>query len=186
MTPLERFYSRLENAPISDNDISLSGFLTHRVDAFALLGAARALAEQLPAADVLLTVESSGIAPAFALAQALELPFVYAKRDKTGLSGEIKQIMLGDDTVFVANDVIREDSRVLIVDDILEQGFKALALARLAVECGARTVGVVTIIERTFDGGRNRLEMEGIPVFSLVQLASNGEKVFLERRGLRF
>ena len=84
MTPLERFYSRLENAPISDNDISLGGFLTHRVDAFALLGAARALAEQLPAADVLLTVESSGIAPAFALAQALELPFVYAKRDKTG------------------------------------------------------------------------------------------------------
>jgi xanthine phosphoribosyltransferase len=186
MTPLERFYSRLENAPISENTINLTGFLTHRVDAFALLGAARALAEQLPAADVILTVESTGIAPAFALAQALELPFVYAKRDRTGLTGDVKQVMLGEDTVFVAADVIRESSRVLIVDDVLEHGFKALALARLAHECGARAVGVVAIIERTFDGGRNRLEMEGIPVFSLVQLASDGEKVFLERRGLRF
>ena len=82
--------------------------------------------------------------------------------------------------------IVFADGSVMTYADILEQGFKALALARLAVECGARTVGVVTIIERTFDGGRNRLEMEGIPVFSLVQLASNGEKVFLERRGLRF
>lgn len=171
------------------------GFLNHRVDVMALSGAASALAARVPTADLLLTAESGGIAPAFALAQALGKPFVFARRSIARVPGEVVQVRVGDlepdlagdddrsdQHLIVARDVLPPGSRVLIVDDILGHGRTPLALARLALKAGAQVVGLAVYVEKTFQGGRNRLEVHGVPVFSLVRFASNGHEIFLERR----
>lgn len=44
--------------------------------------------------------------------------------------------------------------KVLIIDDFLASGATILGLARLAQAAGASLVGIGTLIEKTFEGGR--------------------------------
>ncbi len=193
MNPLERFLAHVQVAQSVGDTLLTGGFLNHRVDVTALSGAATALATRVPNADILLTAESGGIAPAFALAQALNKPFVFARRSNARVPGEIVQVRVGDldpnapeteddQHLIVARDALQPGSRVLLVDDILGHGRTPLALSRLAGMAGAQVVGLAVFIEKTFQGGRNRLEVQGIPVHSLVRFASNGTELFLERR----
>ncbi len=194
VNPLERFLAHVQVAQSAGETLLTGGFLNHRVDVTALAGAAGALAARLPTADILLTAESGGIAPAFALAQALGKPFVFARRSADRVPGEVVQVRIGDlepglieddrvnQHLIVSRDALPPGSRVLIVDDILGHGRTPLALTRLTLLAGAQVVGVAVYIEKTFQGGRNRLEVHGVPVFSLVRFAWNGREIFLERR----
>ncbi|MCK4452025.1 MAG: xanthine phosphoribosyltransferase [Anaerolineae bacterium] len=71
---------------------------------------------------------------------------------------------------------------MLIVDDFLASGQTISALVRLVEEAGAELVGIGTLIEKRFEGGRARLEELGIPIESLVVIAdmSDGRIVFAE------
>jgi xanthine phosphoribosyltransferase len=193
VNPLERFLAHVQVAQSAGETLLTGGFLNHRVDVTALAGAAGALAARVPPADILLTAESGGIAPAFALAQALGKPFVFARRSADRVPGEVVQVRIGDlepgliddrvnQHLIVSRDALPPGSRVLIVDDILGHGRTPLALTRLSSLAGAQVVGVAVYIEKTFQGGRNRLEVHGVPVFSLVRFAWNGREIFLERR----
>jgi xanthine phosphoribosyltransferase len=193
MNPLERFLAHVQVAQSVGDTLLTGGFLNHRVDVIALSGAAGALATRVPNADILLTAESGGIAPAFALAQAMNKPFVFARRSNARVPGEIVQVRVGDldpnvaetdddQHLIVARDALQPGSRVLLVDDILGHGRTPLALSRLAGMAGTQVVGLAVFIEKTFQGGRNRLEVQGVPVHSLVRFASNGTELFLERR----
>ena len=186
MYGLERFLEHVEKACATGPQVLTGGFLSHRVDAVALLGAAEAFAEQLPDADVLLTAEGAGIAPAFALALVLEVPFVIARRT-AGRKPEDVFSTHDDDGqhLALAKDVLLPGQRVLLVSGLLGAGRVPLVLSSLATQAGANPVGLAAFLEKTNDGGRNRLEVAGVPVFALVQLASNGERVFLERRSAK-
>ena len=184
MYGLERFLEHVEQACASSGpNVLTGGFLSHRVDALALLGAAEAFAEQLPDADVLLTAEGAGIAPAFALALVLEVPFVIARRT-AGRKPEDVFSTHDDDGqhLALAKDVLLPGQRVLLVSGLLGSGRVPLVLSSLASRAGANPVGLATFLEKTNDGGRNRLEVSGVPVFALVRLATDGERVFVERR----
>ncbi len=193
MNPLERFLAHVQVAQSVGDTLLTGGFLNHRVDVTALVGAAGALATRVPNADILLTAESGGIAPAFALAQAMNKPFVFARRSNARVPGEIVQVRVGDvvpdadesetdQHLIVSRDALQPGSRVLLVDDILGHGRTPLALSRLAGMAGTQVVGLAVFIEKTFQGGRNRMEVQGVPVFSLARFASNGTELFLERR----
>jgi len=56
---------------------------------------------------------------------------------------------------------------VLIIDDFLATGQTILGLARLAQAGGAVVVGVGTVIEKSFEHGREALAPLGVPVESL-------------------
>ncbi|MGD9099289.1 MAG: phosphoribosyltransferase family protein, partial [Anaerolineae bacterium] len=84
--------------------------------------------------------------------------------------------------LMVSPEYLRPGDRVLIVDDFLASGQTIHALVRLVQHAGAELVGIGTLIEKRFEGGREKLERLGVPVKSLAVIAAmeDGEIVFEE------
>jgi xanthine phosphoribosyltransferase len=84
-------------------------------------------------------------------------------------------------TLLVAADYLRPGDRVLIVDDFLATGATILALARLAQAAGARVIGIGAVIEKRFEGGRDRLRPLNVPIESLAVVTGvEGDRILLE------
>jgi xanthine phosphoribosyltransferase len=71
---------------------------------------------------------------------------------------------------------------ILIIDDFLASGATIVGLVRLAQTAGSNVVGIGTLIEKTFEGGRNKLAYLGVPVHSLVSISSmdDGKIIFTD------
>ena len=84
--------------------------------------------------------------------------------------------------MIVSPEFLRDGERVLIIDDFLASGQTILGLARLAGVAGATLVGIGTLVEKTFEGGREVLAELNVPVESLAAISdmSNGRIVFAE------
>ena len=74
--------------------------------------------------------------------------------------------------VEVARRVLPPGQRVAIVDDFLAGGRTAEALGEIVEEAGGEVLGFVFVVEKTFTGGRERLEEHGWSVDALVRIAS--------------
>lgn len=61
---------------------------------------------------------------------------------------------------------LREDSRVLIVEDVITTGQSALRAIQAVEDAGARVIGVLAVVDRE-EGGRQRIEAEGHTVAAL-------------------
>lgn len=170
--------------------IKVDAFLNHQVDAALMAACGQELARRFRPwqPTKVLTAEISGIGPALMTAYALGVPLVFARKHKPLTMGEDiffatapSHTKGGDITLLVAADYLRPGDRVLIVDDFLATGATILALARLAQAAGATVVGIGAVIEKRFEGGRERLKALGVPIESLaVVIGVEGERILLE------
>jgi xanthine phosphoribosyltransferase len=82
--------------------------------------------------------------------------------------------------LIVSPEYLAHGERVLIIDDFLASGATILGLIRLAQAAGATVVGIGTLIEKSFEGGRAALAYLNLPVESLVCINSmdNGQIIF--------
>jgi xanthine phosphoribosyltransferase len=55
----------------------------------------------------------------------------------------------------------------LIIDDFLASGQTIMGLVRLTQAAGADVVGIGALIEKRFEGGREKLREVGVPVEAL-------------------
>jgi len=77
-----------------------------------------------------------------------------------------------------APEYLGRGERVLIIDDFLASGQTIAGLVRLAQVAGADIVGIGTLIEKTFEGGRQLLSSLNIPIHSLAIITSmEGDKI---------
>ncbi len=68
----------------------------------------------------------------------------------------------------VSPEFLHAGDRVLIVDDFLATGRTIDALARIVKNAGAELVGIATVVEKSFEGGRELLEQQWhVPVESM-------------------
>ena len=67
---------------------------------------------------------------------------------------------------------IGQGEKVLIIDDFLASGATIQGLVRLTQAAGAELVGIGTLIEKTFEGGREALAYLGVQVEALVSITS--------------
>ena len=74
--------------------------------------------------------------------------------------------------LIISPEHLPQGERVLIIDDFLATGATILGLVRLAETAGAKIVGIGTLIEKNFEGGRNALKKVGVPVESLAIISS--------------
>jgi len=74
--------------------------------------------------------------------------------------------------LIVSPEYLSGHEKVLIIDDFLASGATIMGLIRLAQTAGASVVGVGTLIEKVFEGGRALLQPIGVPVESLVCITS--------------
>ena len=112
-------------------------------------------------------------------ARYLGLPVVYARKTKPiTMPDQVFLTLAPSHTkgrmveLIISPEYLAGHERVLIIDDFLASGATILGLIRLAQTAGAVVVGVGTLIEKVFEGGRATLEAINIPVESLVCITS--------------
>jgi xanthine phosphoribosyltransferase len=169
--------------------LKVDGFINHQVDPALMEACGRELARRFASAGAtkVLTAEISGIAPALMTARYLELPVVYARKSKPiTMPDQVFLTLAPSHTkgrmveLIISPEYLAGGERLLVIDDFLASGATIMGLVRLAQSAGAVIVGVGTLIEKTFEGGRAALQPLGVPVESLVCITSmdDGRIVF--------
>jgi xanthine phosphoribosyltransferase len=169
--------------------LKVDGFINHQVDPQLMDECGRELARRFAqvGATKVLTAEISGIAPALMTALHLGVPIVYARKHKPVTMPDQVFLTLSPShtkgitvEMIVSPEYLRSQERVLIIDDFLASGQTIQGLVRLAQAAGASVVGIGTVIEKSFEGGRTALSHLEIPIESLATIAdmSDGKIIF--------
>ena len=176
------------------NVLKVDSFLNHQIDVALLDEIAKELKRRFADAPVtkVLTIESSGIAIACAVAREFGAPVVFAKKAKTvNLDGEMYVAEVESFThkktnkVIVAKKFLSENDRVLIVDDFLANGCALQGLISIVDSAGAEVTGCGIVIEKGFQEGGYRIRNLGFRLESLAIIesmdAETGAVVFREQ-----
>ena len=135
------------------------------------------------------TIESSGIAPAVFIGLELGVPVIFARKQKSlTMNKELLTAEVYSFTKQVTNEIsistkfLTEKDHVLVVDDFLANGQAALGLVELCTQAGATVEAINIVIEKSFQNGRTLLEEKGYKVDSLARIKSlkNNEVTFIE------
>jgi xanthine phosphoribosyltransferase len=170
---------RHEGKNLGDGILKIDSVINHQVDAALMLEAGSEFAKRF--ADMhpsrVLTAEVSGIIPAMATAYAMGLPLVYARKHKPVTMMDPVFVEFapshtkgGEVSLMVSPEFIDPRDRVLIIDDFLATGQTIAAMARIVQDAGATLVGIGTLVEKSFEGGREKLAELGVPIFALVTI----------------
>ena len=171
--------------------LKVGSFLNQQIDTAFLADMAREFASLYRDAGVskVLTIESSGIAIAAAVALEMNVPMVFAKKHKSSnVDGRVYTSVVHsythgiDYTIVVSADYLCPGDRVLLVDDFLANGKALIGLTDLVSQAGATTVGAAIAIEKGFQGGGDQLRAKGIRVESLAILDSMTDDAITFRR----
>lgn len=179
-----------EGRNLGNGILKVDSFLNHQIDPMLMqrvgLELARRFVHLHP--TKILTAETSGIAPALATALALGIPLVFARKSppltmdftivketcRSRTHGKMVELM-------VSTEYLRPNDRVLVIDDFLATAQTITALARLAEKVGAQVVGIGTVVEKTFEHGRENARELNVPIESLAVITNmdNG-KIIIE------
>ena len=181
-----------EGIVIGPNILKVDSFLNQQIDCKLIQQMGKEFAEHFKdqKIDKVLTVESSGIAPALATALELGVKCVFARKQQFLTTGDdvyhssvysfTKQVT---NELIVSKNFIKEDENVLMIDDFLANGQAAKGMVALVRQAGANPVGFSIVIEKSFSEGRSVIENEmGLDVYSLARIAKleDGKITFVE------
>ncbi|ANS73861.1 xanthine phosphoribosyltransferase [Paenibacillus yonginensis] len=166
---------------VSDQVLLLDAILNEQVDPELTMEMGKAFAAIFKEEGItrVVTVESSGIAVAFATAYELGVPMVFARRKKTLLADpdsyveRVPSFTKGIVTdLLLSRKFLKADDRVLFIDDIIANGDAAKGLIKIIERSGASLSGVGIVVEKCFQQGAKTLREQGIRVESLAKIAS--------------
>ena len=176
------------------NVLKVDNFLNHQIDVALLDEIAKELKRRFGDAPItkVLTIETSGIAIACAVAREYGVPVVFAKKSKSvNMDGEVYVAEVESYThkktnqVIVAKKFLNENDHVLIVDDFLANGCALQGLISIVDGAGAEVVGCGIVIEKGFQEGGHRIRNLGFHLESLAIVESmddqTGEIVFRQQ-----
>ena len=172
---------------ISENVLKVDNFLNHQVDTKLMDSIGEEFANYFKVKNItkVVTIESSGIAPAYAAALKLEVPLVIFKKQssaildtETTIQTPVHSFTKNTDYVLMASKkYLSENDNILIIDDFLANGQAAMGAYRILKEADSSVAGVGIVIEKSFQDGRKKLEDLGLDVYSLARvskISSNG------------
>jgi len=168
--------------------VKVDGFLNHQVDTALLAQAGLHLARFFASAEIskIVTAEASGIVPAFATAQALNIPFIYARKsrpltmaDNPLCAGVTSRTRGGAAELFLSREYLGPGDRVLVIDDFLGSGLTAAALGQMVQQSGASLCAFAFLVEKVYERGRLTLADFRLPVktLALLDLTDSGLRV---------
>ena len=173
-----------EGRVLPGNILKVDCFLNHQIDVSFLLEMGKeicALYKDVPV-NKILTIETSGIPIAFAAAQFMNVPVVFAKKNKSGnISDDVYSSKVTSFTrnytydAVVSKDYLAPEDQVLVIDDFLAKGNALNGLMDIISQAGATLCGCVIAIEKGFQGGGDELRAKGIRVDSLAIIESMTE-----------
>lgn len=169
-----------EGKAVNENILKVDSFINHQVDPMLMeqLGAELACHFKDSGVTKVVTIESSGIAPALMTAKALGVPMIILKKEPSKVLNEnLFQTVVTSYTkgtsyeLTLSQDFISEADHVLIIDDFLANGEAATGAIRLLHKANATIAGLGVLIEKSFQPGRQKLEAQGIDVYALARIA---------------
>ncbi|MFX3617029.1 MAG: xanthine phosphoribosyltransferase [Sporolactobacillus sp.] len=180
-----------EGQVIGSNILKVDRFLNHQIDPVFMQRIGKQFAKLFAPQNIskVITIESSGIAPAVMTGLALQVPVIFIRKKKPVTANE--EVLVTDvysftkkvtNTIYIEKGLLTPDDRVLIIDDFLANGEASLGLVRLIELSGAKVAGIGIVVEKSFQEGRRRLDQAGYAVHSLARVASleKGEVQFLD------
>lgn len=176
---------------LGENILKVDSFLTHQVDFKLMKEIGQVFADTFKSAGItkVVTIEASGIAPALYVAEALDVPMIFAKKSKNItmtegiLTAEVysftKQVT---SQVSIASKFLSKEDKVLVIDDFLANGQAAKGLVDIISQAGASVEAIGIVIEKSFQDGRQILEEAGQRVVSLARIEKfeDGKVVFAQ------
>lgn len=182
----------LSDGIVVDNDIlKVDTFINNQVDPELMTYIGNELANHFKDKGItkVITIESSGIAPALMTAIELNVPLVILKKHQSKILNdnlyqtEVTSYTTGNTyELTLAADVINADDHVLVIDDFLADGEAATGSIRLIRMAHATVAGFGIVIEKSFQPGHQKLRDQGFDVYSLARIQSmNSEHItFIE------
>ena len=156
--------------------LKVDSFLNHQLDIPLLDAIGEEFARRFADAGItkVLTIETSGIAIACAVARQLGVNMVYAKKGASiNIDGPVFRAEILDkkgkpaDQVVLSKKFLHKNDRVLIVDDFLATGYALQGLISLVEEADATVTGCGIVIEKGFQDGGERIRNLGYRLESL-------------------
>ncbi|MBP1906887.1 xanthine phosphoribosyltransferase [Paenibacillus turicensis] len=180
-----------EGIVLGDQVLKVDSFLNHQMDPNLMKEIGREFVQRFEGQKItkILTIESSGIAPAIMTALELNVPMIFARKNKSlTLKNDIFVEKVYSFTKRETNEItvskkfMHSNDNVLIIDDFLANGEAAFGLARIVQQSGANVVGIGIVIEKSFQPGAKLLQEAGFKLESLVKIASleNNTVTFVE------
>ena len=176
------------------NVLKVDSFLNHQMD----IGLMNEIGEEFyrrfqgKPINKILTIEASGIAIAYAVAQQFKVPLLFAKKSKSiNIAGdtyvaEVESFTHKNrNTVVVSKQFLNENDRVLIIDDFLANGCALQGLISIVDQAGGTVEGIGIAVEKGFQVGGQIIRNLGYQLESLAIVESmnsdTGEIFFREQ-----
>ena len=169
---------------LSDQVLLVDSFLNHQVDVKLMKAVGEEFARRFEndGIDRIVTIESSGIAPAAMTALVMDLPMVIMKKSVSSiLKDGIVQTEVFSFTknapylLTLKTNFVHPGERVLLIDDFLANGEAACGGLHLLERAGAKVVGVGAVIAKAFQPGMEKLRAAGYRVEALAPVKRMGD-----------
>lgn len=181
---------RQEGKVLSEEVLKVDSFLNHQIDPLLMQEIGKEFVSRFSDQHItkIVTIESSGIAPAAMAGLILGVPVVFARKRKSltltdGLYSANVHSFTKNETneISVSKDFISSEDTVLLIDDFLANGQAVLGLLEIVKQAGAKLAGVGIVIEKSFQQGGELIRKSGIRVESLAEVHSlqNGKVQFV-------
>ena len=168
MIPVKALEDKIvnEGEVFPGNILKVGSFLNQQIDTdfMTKMGEEGARLYKDAGVTKVLTVEASGIAIAFAVAQQLHVPMVFAKKyGATNVTGEFYKTWVYSYThqktfdIVVSKEFIKPDDVVLVCDDFLAKGNALNGLIHIVELAGASLAGDLIAIEKGQQGTEDLL-----------------------------
>ena len=182
---------RKEGCVKAGSGLKVDSFLNHQIDMVLVDQIAEEFVRRFEGASVtkVLTIETSGIILAGAVARLLKVPMVIARKTRSmNLDGDsyVAEFLSFNHknikTVVVSKKYLSQEDHVLIIDDIMDNGCAMQGLISIVEDAEAEVVGCGVVIEKSFQEGADRIRNLGYCLESLCAVQQlnpvTGEIVF--------
>ena len=175
----------------SGDVLKVDAFLNHQIDMALVDRCAEEFVRRYEGQAItrVLTMETSGIVLAGAVARLLKVPMVIARKTRSmNLEGDsyVAEFLSFNHknikTVVVSQKYLSREDRVLIIDDIMANGCAMQGLISIVEDAEAEVVGCGVVIEKAFQEGADRIRNLGYRLESLCAVQqlnpATGEIIF--------
>lgn len=191
MTAIEERIRR-DGCVKSGEVLKVDAFLNHQIDMALVDELAGEFVRRYAGSTItkVLTIETSGIILAGAVARLLKVPMVIARKTRSmNLDGDayVAEFLSFNHknikTVVVSKKYLDKEDQVLIIDDIMANGCAMQGLISIVEDAEASVTGCGVVIEKSFQEGADRIRNLGYRLESLAAIkamdAETGEITFL-------
>ena len=158
------------------NVLKVDSFLNHQMDIDLMNQIGKEFYERFRDKPInkILTIEASGIAIAYAVAQQFHVPLLFAKKSKSiNIAGDTYVAEVesfthkNKNTVLVSKQFLSENDHVLIIDDFLANGCALQGLVSIVDQAGGTVEGIGIAVEKGFQMGGQIIRNLGYHLESL-------------------